>query len=169
MGHVVLLHDLVGPLAVDLVELVNLEPSSTDAGSLGSIVDGSVEHVGDRTWVAGLVPLDLDSVALGGSNGLDTGGDLGAADVADDVVAGYVGDGTVGWWHPDANLVTGGNIVDPELVKVLVSRDGGEESAGENGLGEHLEVSKLCRRCDMYSDLICKDMLVMPDHEMNVV
>jgi hypothetical protein len=49
-------------------------------------------------------------------------------------------------------------------VHVLVRRDGGQESAGENGLGEHLEVGKWFRWY-MYNDLSCKDMLVMPDHE----
>lgn len=86
VGHVGRLHDLVGPLAIDLVLLVDLEPASTDTGSLGGVVDGSVEEVSDGARVAGGVPLDLDGVALSGGDGLDARGNLGAANVASHVV-----------------------------------------------------------------------------------
>jgi hypothetical protein len=139
MGHVVRLHDLVGPLAIDLVKLINLEPASADASSLGRVVDGSVQEVSDGARVTGGVPLNLDGVALSGRNGLNARGHLAAADVAGHVIRCYVCDGAVGGRHPDTDLVTGGLIVDPELVKVLVSRDGAEESGSDDSLGEHFE------------------------------
>lgn len=139
VGHVGGLHDLVGPFAVDLVELVDLEPASADTSSLGRIVDWSVQEVGDGTGVAGGVPLDLDGVAFGGLDGFNAGRHLAAVYVASHVVGLYVCDGAVGGRHPDADLVAGCLIVDPELVEVLVGRDGGDEGGCDDSLGEHLE------------------------------
>lgn len=140
VGHVVGLHDLVGPLAIDLVLLVDLEPAGTDTGSLASIIDGSVEEVSDGAGVARVVPLDLDGVTLSSLDGLNTRGNLGSADVAGHVVGLDVGDGAVGWRHADTDLVAGGLIVDPELVEVLVSRHSAEKGGSDDSLGEHLEV-----------------------------
>ena len=138
VGAVAGLHDLVGPLAGDLVLLVDLEPASADAIGLAGIIDRAVQEVGDGAWVAGVVPLDLDGVALGGGNGLDAGGHLGAAYVAGHVVGCYIGDGAVGGRHPDADLVAGCLVVDPELVEVLVGGGHAEEGGSEDSLGEHL-------------------------------
>lgn len=138
VGHVAGLHDLVGPLAINLVNLINLEPSGTNTSGLAGVVDGSVQEVSDGAGVARVVPLDLDGVALSSGDGLDTRGNLGAADVASHVIGGHILDGAVGGWHPDTDLVAGCLIVDPELVEVLVSRDSAEKGGSNDSLGEHL-------------------------------
>lgn len=148
MRHVGCLHDLRSPLSIDKVHLVNLEPSSTDTSGLRSIIDGTIKHVRDRSRVSRVIPLDLDLVTLVGLDCLDAGWDLGAANVAGHVVARQINYGAVGGWHPDADLVSGRDIVDPKLVEVLVSRDGGKKSAREDGLGEHGDV---CWISVMYS------------------
>lgn len=134
---VVGLHDLVGPLAVDLVLLVDLEPSSTDTVGLAGVVDGTVQEVGDGAGVAGVVPLDLDGVAFLRGDSLDARRNLGAADVAGHVLGCHVLDGAVGGRHPDTDLVARGLIVDPELVEVLVGGGGADEGGCEECLGEH--------------------------------
>ena len=139
VGAVAGLHDLVGPLAADLVLLVDLEPARTDAVGLAGIVHGAVQEVGNGTRVAGVVPLHLDGVALGGGDRLDARGHLGAPHVARHVVGGYVRDGAVGRGHPDADLVAWCLVVDPELVEVLVGGSDAQEGRGEDGLGEHID------------------------------
>jgi hypothetical protein len=135
--HVVGLHDFAGPLSVDGVELVNLEPSGSCTGVGCGIVYG-LEEVGDGTGVAGVVPLDLDGVTSAGLDGLD-GGWVGGRNVAGHVVALDISDGAVGGWHPDADLVARGLIVDPELVEVLVGRDGRDKGSSEECFGEHID------------------------------
>lgn len=155
VGAVASLHDLVGPLAGDLVLLVDLEPAGADAVGLAGIIDRAVEEVGNGAWVAGVVPLDLDGVALGGGDGLDARGHLGAAHVAGHVVGGYVRDGAVGGRHPHADLVARCLVVDPELVEVLVGGGHAEEGGGEDSLGEHLDGWGLVWKCcgkGMYSN-----------------
>ena len=137
--HVGGLHDLVGPLAIDLVLLVDLEPAGADTSSLAGVIDRAVQEVGDGSGVAGRVPLNLDGVAFSGLDGLDTGGNLGAVDVASHVIGLYVGDGAVGGRHTDTDLVAGSLIVDPKLVEVLVSRGSAEQGGSDDSLGEHLE------------------------------
>lgn len=118
MGHVVCAHDLVRPLSINVVELVNLEPGS-DTGGILCGVDRAEKHVSDGSGVAGLVPLNLDGVSLVGSDGV---GDTSlSVDVAGNVFAGNVGYRAVGWGHPNADLVTRSHIIDPELVEILVS------------------------------------------------
>lgn len=117
--HVHRLHDLVRPLPIHIVLLVNLEPGAY-AGSLRSIGNGSEQHVRDGTWVRGRVPLDLDGVASLRGNRGHSRGDLVAVDVARNVVAGHVRDRIVAWGFPDADFVAWRDIVDPELVEVLV-------------------------------------------------
>ena len=138
MRHVGRLHDLVGPLAVDLVQLINLKPTSANTGSLGSVVDRSIQEMSDRTRVTGGVPLNFDGVALGSLNSLNTRWHLVAIDVAGHIVRLYICDRTVGGRHPDADLVARGLIIDPELVEVLVGRDGRDEGGCDDSLGEHL-------------------------------
>ena len=138
VGHVGGLHNLVGPLAVDLVELVDLEPAGANTGSLGSVVDRSIQEMSDRTRVTGGVPLNFDGVALGSLNSLNTRWHLVAIDVAGHIVRLYICDRTVGGRHPDADLVARGLIIDPELVEVLVGRDGRDEGGCDDSLGEHL-------------------------------
>lgn len=150
VGHVAGLHDLVGPLAVDLILLIDLEPASTDTSCLRSIVDGSVQEVSDGARVARAVPLDLDGVTLSGGNGLDARGNLGTTDVASHIVRLDIGDGAIGRRHPNANLVAGSLIVDPELVEVLVSGGSAEKGGSNDSLGEHLEVYLVGRCCVKY-------------------
>ena len=140
MRHVGRLHDLGSPLSTNKVHLVNLEPSGSDTSGLGSIIDGAKQHVRNRSRMARVIPLDLDLVTLASLDCLDARWNLGAANVAGHVVARQIDYGAVGGWHPDADLVSGRDIVDPKLVEVLVSRDGGEKSAREDGLGEHGDV-----------------------------
>ena len=84
-------------------------------------------------------PLDFDFVALAGVDGLDARWDCGAANVADEVVAGKILDRAVVGWHADADLFSRGYIVDPELLEVLMGRDGSEKSTDEDGVEEHVE------------------------------
>lgn len=117
VAHVLGAHDLAGPLAVDVIELVDLEPRSNTSGILGG-VDGAEQHVSDGSRVARLVPLDLDGVSLAGLNGV---GDTSlSVDVAGHVLAGDIGHGAVRGRHPNADLVARGLSIDPELVEVLV-------------------------------------------------
>lgn len=53
-------------------------------------------------------------------------------------------DRAVGRWHTDADLVTGSHIVDPELVEVLVSRDGGHHGESENLLEHFCNKQERC-------------------------
>jgi hypothetical protein len=151
MRHVVCAHDLVGPFSIYLVLFVDLEPSSAGTSVGGSIVNG-LQEVCDWARVARLIPLDLDGVASGGVDCLDSCAGR-RRDVASHVVALDIGHRAVGWWHPDADLVARSLIVDPELVQVLVSRDGGDESGSEDCFGVHLDVWKDCMRVvdDMYN------------------
>ena len=137
--HVVGLHDLIGPLAINVVLLVNLEPACTNASRLRGIINGSEQKVRNGTQVTGVIPLHLDGVALGGINRQDASGDLGAVNVAGHVVGLDVSDRAVGGWHTDADLIARSNIVHPKLVKVLVSRDCAKEGGSNDGLGEHFE------------------------------
>lgn len=139
VGHVGCLHDLIGPLAVNLIQLVDLEPASANTSSLRCVIDGTVQEVGDGTGVAGGVPLDLDGVALSGLDGLNARRYFTAVDIAGHVVRLYVCDGAVRWRHPDTDLVARCFVVDPELMEVLVGRDGGDEGSCDDSLGEHLE------------------------------
>lgn len=82
---------LVGPLAVDVVALVNLEPAGANTSLLGGVVDGAKQEVGDGAWVRRDVPVDGDAVALVGGNGVDARGDVGAVHVAGNVVTGDIG------------------------------------------------------------------------------
>jgi hypothetical protein len=111
ISHVVCSHDFAGPLSTNIVGLVDLDPSCADTSCRSSIVDGLYE-MSDGAWVAGVVPLDLDGVTCTGIKDLDSRG-VGGWDVASHVVALEVSDRAVGWWHPNADLVTGGYVVDP--------------------------------------------------------
>lgn len=113
-------HDLVGPLSVDVVNLVDLEPSGSNARFLRGIVDGAEKEVGDWARVAGSVPADGNAVSLAGSNGVNARRDGAASDVAGHIVASDVCHGAVARWHPQADLVSRRHIVDPHLVEVLV-------------------------------------------------
>ena len=48
----------------------------------------------------------------------------------------------VGRRHANTDLVSRRNIVDPQLVKVLVSRHSGEERRSNDGFGEHFVKGK---------------------------
>ena len=88
--HILRLHDLVCPFAVDVVELVDLGPGA-DARGLLRVGDGAKEAVGDGARVRGGVPLDFDGVAgLGAADGDGAGDDV-AVYVAGYVVGCYVG------------------------------------------------------------------------------
>jgi hypothetical protein len=65
MRHVRRLHDFIRPLAIYIVELVDLEPACALARRRRRVVDGEQE-VRDGAWVARRVPLDLDGVACRG-------------------------------------------------------------------------------------------------------
>lgn len=65
------LHDLVRPLSVSIIELVDFVPGS-HARRLRCIRHWSVEHVGDGAGMSGLIPLDLDAVASFRSDSLGT-------------------------------------------------------------------------------------------------
>lgn len=64
--HVDSFHDLVRPLAVYIIQLVDLDPSS-NASSLCCICHWAVEEVRDGTRVSGGIPLHLDRIACFGS------------------------------------------------------------------------------------------------------
>lgn len=55
VGH----HNFVGPLAVDIIDLIDLEPFTDTGGGLGA-GDGSKEGVDDWSWMGRAVPLNLD-------------------------------------------------------------------------------------------------------------
>ena len=112
VGHVDRPHDLVGPLSINVVELVDLEPASAHTSGGRSIVDRAEEHVGDWARVSRAIPLHLDAVALAGLDGLDNRRSR-RHNVAGDVVARHVGDWAVGRRHPNADLVAGRLIVYP--------------------------------------------------------
>lgn len=105
----------------------------------------------DRTGVARVIPADLDRIAFGSFDRLDTRA-LGAADVADNVVTRHIRNGAVAWRHPDSDLTARRDIVDPELLEVLMGRDCREENSGQEGLGEHGEVDVKYVQC-----LACKE------------
>jgi len=111
VGHVACAHDLVGPLSIDVVLLVNFEPSSTDTSCSGSIVDGK-EEVGNGAGMTRLIPLDLDAVSSSGLNGLHSTL-AGRRDVASHVVARDIGHRAVGRRHPNSDLVPRSLVVDP--------------------------------------------------------
>ena len=140
VAHVVRAHNFAGPLSADIVKLINLEPAIAFASSSRSIID-CLEVVCDGTRVSRLVPLDLDGVTSAGIEGLD-GRAVSRRDVASHVFARHVHDRAVVWWHADAALVARSHIVDPNLVEVLMSRDGRDESGSKECLGEHLDVSE---------------------------
>lgn len=145
MRHVYRLHDLVCPLPIHIVLLINLEPGAY-AGSLGSIGHGSHQHVRDGAWVRGRVPLDLDGVASLRSNGGHPRGDRVAVDVARNVIAGHVRDGIVAWGFPDADFVAWGDIVDPELVEVLVGSCHCCQRGDQNNWNVHFRRIRLLSR-----------------------
>lgn len=72
MHKVVRLHLVACPpsLSIDKVELIDLEPSSTDASVCNSVFD-RLEKMGDRTGVNDGGPLDLDRVTSLGFKCLD--------------------------------------------------------------------------------------------------
>ena len=132
VGHILRLHDLVGPLSVGIVELVDLEPRA-NAGCLLGIGDRSVEEVGDGPRVRRRVPLDLDGVAcFGRTYGNRRRHDV-AVHVAGDVVRLHVRHRVVRRRHADACLVPWRHSVDPKLVEVLM----GEGADGEEEKGKH--------------------------------
>lgn len=137
--HVVRLHDFARPLSSFGVEFIDLEPAAAYTRVGRCIVDG-LEEVCDRAWVAGVVPLDFDAVACFGVDGHD-GGTRGARHIAGHVIAGYILDGGVAWWHPDADLVAWGGIIDPELMEVLVGGGSSHEGCSKKSLGEHFDWS----------------------------
>lgn len=146
--HVDRLHDLVRPLPIHIVLLVDLEPGA-HAGSLRCIRDGSEQHVRDGPRVGGRIPLDLDGVAGLRSNGSHPRGDLVAVDVARNVVAGHVRDRVVAWGFPDADFVAWGDIVDPELVEVLVGSCHCCQRGDQNNRNVHFRRTVLLLRLQM--------------------
>lgn len=145
MRHVHGHHDLVRPLAVDIVLLVNLDPLA-HTGGLRGIGDGAEQHMRDRAGVCGRVPLDLDGVASLGGDGRHARGDLVAVDVACDVVAVHVCDGAVAWGLPDSDLVAWGDPVDPELVDVLVRSGYRSQRGDENNWKIHFGATRSLSR-----------------------
>jgi hypothetical protein len=139
VGHVVSTHDLVRPLPINVVKLIDLEPSRTDTSNLRGIIDGTEKEMRDWSGVAGLIPLNLDSVALVRGDSLNSRGNLVSVHVAGHGIAGNIFDRGVRRRHPDSGLITWGLAIDPELVEVLVGRDGGEEGGSDESFGEHLE------------------------------
>ena len=117
VGHVLSTHYLVGPLAIDVVKLIDLEPRSNACGILCR-VDRPEEHVCDGAGVSGLIPLDFDGVALVRSDGV---GDASlSVDITSHVLARDIGHRAVRRRHPNANLVAWRFPIDPELVEVLM-------------------------------------------------
>jgi hypothetical protein len=133
--HVVLSHEKARPRAIDVIQLVDLEPSSAGARRRGRIVH-SEEEMGDWASVYDWGPLHFDRVALVGGDGLDGGLGCGG-DVAGHVWAGDVGYRAVIGGQADSGLDAGGLVVDPELAEVLVRGGRREEGAGEEEFGEH--------------------------------
>lgn len=119
MRHVLRLHNLIRPLPIHIIHLINLCPRP-DTRRLRGIADGAKEHVRDGTRVRGRVPCHLDRVTSLGGDGGHARGHYVAVDVAGNVVAGDVRDGIVARGHADSDLVPGRDAVDPELVEVLV-------------------------------------------------
>tara|TARA_R110002003_G_scaffold191_19_gene14848 strand:- start:14250 stop:14675 length:426 start_codon:yes stop_codon:yes gene_type:complete len=111
MRHVRRLHDFIRPLAIHIVELVDLEPACALACRRRRVVDGEQE-VRDGAWVARRVPLHFDRVACGGFHRGD-GAAVSRRHVAGHVGRGDIHDGRVGGRHPDADLVAGRLVVDP--------------------------------------------------------
>lgn len=89
MGHVDSLHDLVGPLAVDVVLLVDLEPAGAYPRGRGRAAHGPVQHVRDGARVRRRVPLHFNRVAGLRGHRRDARS-LGPTHVADYVVACHV-------------------------------------------------------------------------------
>lgn len=89
--HVGGAHDLVGPLAPLVVELVDLNPAGADARRRRrAAVHGPVQEVRDGARVRRLVPLHRDGVPRAGRHRLHTR-PVRPVYVADYVVARYVG------------------------------------------------------------------------------
>jgi hypothetical protein len=135
MHHVIRAHDIACPLPTHVVLLVDLEPPGTDTSRSARVVHGH-QVVRNRAGMTTLVPLDLDSVAGGSCERLD-GDAVGRWHVAGHVVGGDVLDGRVAGRHADTDGLSFCDIVDPELLPILVGRDGGDEGRGEEGFGEH--------------------------------
>ena len=88
VGAVAGLHDLVGPLAADLVLLVDLEPARTDAVGLAGIVHGAVGRGHpDADLVAWCLVVDpeLVEVLVGGSDAQEGRGEDGLGEHIDDL------------------------------------------------------------------------------------
>lgn len=89
MGHVDNLHDLVSPLPVDVVLLVDLKPARACPRGRGRAAHGPVQHVCDGARVRRGVPLHFDRVAGLHGHRRDARA-FGPAHVADYVVACHV-------------------------------------------------------------------------------
>lgn len=89
MGHIDGLHDLVGPLPVNVVLLVDLEPACAYSRGRYRAAYGPVQHVCDGARVRRGVPLHFDRVAGLRGHRRDARA-LGPAHVTDYVVARHV-------------------------------------------------------------------------------
>lgn len=141
VGHVVCTHDFVGPFAIDIVQLVDLDPSTNTSG-LRRVGDRFREEMRDGAGMARLVPFDLDLITSFCFERQNTGWNLASTDIAGHVVASNIFHGAVGRRHPDTDLISWCLIIDPDLMKILMGSCGRKEGESKKSFGEHVEKSE---------------------------